>query len=779
VSPETWQRVKEIFAEASERPEAERDAFVRQAAGDGEIEREVLRLLRLSDGAEERLAEVNPQAGMLQSAADQHAFYAGEVLARRYEIRRFIAQGGMGEVYEAEDLEQGHPVAIKTVRGELATQDHVFWLKREVETARRIQHPNVCRVFDLVETQSSWDRPPGLSAPIVFLTMELLAGETLAEKLRREGAMSERQALPLLRQMVAALAAAHQAGVVHRDFKSGNVMIVPRTGGPPRVVITDFGLARPVPPDSRATASTWSPATIATFGTPAYMAPEQIRGDRVGPPADIYALGVVLYEMLTGELPYPEDSPLAMAVKKMRERPIAPETLAPALRRTWSAAMYRCLEADPEKRFADVREILTHLETRNPRHLWWRLLGRRHGGKLKLAGAAVALAAVAALALWLWPPEPGTEAVADWQEGVYNLQAGEPVEAVRRLERALAQHRLPAVAHAYLALAWNEAGFADRARGELNRALYKPLQPEADRLFARAVQLQLAGQRDGALALLERRATASPQPAALADLALLEDQLGRPEAEPHWKQITVKSPNHPAAHFRLAMAYVEENRWKEAEREFVLAETYYGAAGDAEMVRSVSAHRGFAHIQHGDIEQARNDLPSLLGFAPRPPGSGFGPCERSVTLMAGEADNFALPFDPIPYVNPDLANSSDWPGLSHLKQFDEPRDDQDLFVSLILPPLHFCAGYVELHIRKGISGYQNDALVYGAAPKLASRATLWVDAPDVSERLLTLEIPPEVLLDVQRAQVGKKITSLDFTIGDDTTIDYIKLTLVY
>jgi tetratricopeptide (TPR) repeat protein len=773
VSPESWQRVKEIFSEASERPEAERDGFVREAAGDGEIEREVLRLLLLSDGAEERLDEAKPRAGMLQSAAEQHAFYCGEVLARRYQIRRFIALGGMGEVYEAEDLEQGHPVAIKTVRGELVSQDHVFWLKREVETARRIQHPNVCRVFDLVEIQSS------SGSPVVFLTMELLAGETLAAKLRREGAMSERQALPLLRQMVAALAAAHQAGVVHRDFKSGNVMIVPRAGGPPRVVITDFGLARHAPPDSRATAITGSPATMAAFGTPAYMAPEQIQGSRVGPAADIYALGVVLYEMLTGELPYPEDSPLAMAVKKTRERPVAPETLAPALRRTWSAAMYRCLEPDPKKRFADVREILTHLETRSPRRLWWRLLGRRHGGKLKLAGAAVALAAGAAIALWLWPPEPRAAAVADWQEGTYNLQGGEPVEAARRLERALAQHRLPAVAHAYLALAWQEAGFADKARAELNRALYKPLQPEPDRMFARAVQLQLAGQREAARTLLERRATASQQPAALADLALQEDQLGRPEAEPHWKQVTVKSPNHPAAHFRLAMAYAKENRWKEADREFLLAETYFGAAGDAEMVRSVSARRGFAHMQHGDVEQARIDLSSLLGFVPRPAGSGYGPCERKVTIMAGEEDNFALPFDPIPYVNPDFANTYDWAGLGHLKQFDEARGLTSLLVSLILPPLHFCSGVVELHIRKGGSGYE-DKVGYGVAPSLAwSSLPLWADLPDASERLFTLGIGPQILLDVQRSQVGKKITSLDFGIGRETTVDYIKLTLVY
>jgi tetratricopeptide (TPR) repeat protein len=779
VNQVSWQLVKEIFAEASEKPEAEREPFVHHAAGsDAAVEGEVLRLLRLDDGAEERLAEVKPRGGMLHSAAEQHVFYSGEVLAGRYEILGFLASGGMGEVYEAEDLELGHPVAVKAIRNDVASPDHVFWLKREVHSARRIEHPNVCRVFDLVETQSA------SGSPIIFLTMELLAGETLAEKLRREGAMGERQALPLLRQMVAALAAAHRAGVIHRDFKSGNVMIVPRAGGPPRVVITDFGLARQAPPDSRATASTWSPATMASFGTPAYMAPEQIQGSHVGPAADIYALGVVLYEMLTGELPYPEDSPLAMAVKKTRERPVAPETLAPALRPTWSAAMYRCLEADPKKRFADVREILTHLETRNPRRLWWKLLGRQHGGKLKLAGAAACLAAAVAIAVWLWPAEPRAEAVADWQEGVYNLQAGEPVEAARRLERALAQRRLPAVAHAYLALAWNEAGFADKARAELHRALYQPLQPGPDRLFAQAVQLQLAGQGEAARVLLARRATATPgPPEALADLALLEDQLGRPGATPHWKQVTVKSPEHPAAHFRLAMAYVKENRWKEAEREFLLAQTYFGAAGDAGMVRAVSARRGFAHMQHGDVEEARNDLPSLLGFVPRPPGSGYAPCERSVTIMAGEADNFALPFDPIPYVNPDFAKGSTWPGLGRLKQFDEPRDDQILFASFKLPPLHFCGGYAEVHIRKGTTGYQNDTLSYGAVgavPRIWSATVLlWADLPDAHERLLTFEIKPEFLLDVQRAQIGKQITSLDFTIGDDTTVDYIKLTLVY
>ncbi len=181
----TWHRVKEIFADASERPERDRDEFVRQAAaGDTEIQDEVFRLLRLDHGAEELLEELKPPRDMIQSAADLHAFYGGEVLAGRYEIRHFIASGGMGDVYEAEDIELGQRIAIKTIRGEFVKQDRLPSMKREVQAARRIEHPNVCRVFDLVQTQ----RASG--APILFLTMELLEGETLSQQLHREGPMS-------------------------------------------------------------------------------------------------------------------------------------------------------------------------------------------------------------------------------------------------------------------------------------------------------------------------------------------------------------------------------------------------------------------------------------------------------------------------------------------------------------------------------------------------------------------------------------------------------------
>ena len=767
-----WLRVKEIFAEASDLPVNARAAHVHQAAaGDRAVEREVLRLLRLDAGAEEWLAGLRPATTVVQSAAELHAFFPGQVLASRYEIQQFLAVGGMGEVYSAHDLQLDQRIAIKVISGDLATADQLSLLKREVQAARRIQHANVCRVFDLVRTEVA----RGRSA--VFLTMELLEGETLSQKLRREGALTERQALPLIRQMMAALSAAHQAGVVHGDFKSANVMIVPRDGGAARAVVTDFGLARRLAPGRGQTLLSASQSSLAGYGTPAYMSPEQIQGGKASRAADIYALGVVLYEMLTGELPYGEDSPLAMAVKKTREPPVAPESLSPALRRTWSAAILKCMAAEPSRRFADVRQVLTHLETRTRRGLWWKLMRRRHRRLLRIAAVSAGAVVVLVLARWLWPAEPGAQAVADWQEGVYDLQAGEPVAAARRLERAISQHRLPPVAHAYLAWAWHELGFNDKAEAELSASRRKPLQPEADRLFEQAAAAELHGQPEQARAILAQRVV-------LADLAFIDDQLGRPSAAEEWKQVAARSPNHPAAHLRLAQSAAKQGQWKQAEREFILAETYFQALGDADMVRAVSARRGFARVESGDLDQARNDLPALFSLQPRLHDTGYGPCERTVTLMSGQDDNFVLPVDPIPYVSPGFAFWDVWATQKHHKQFNEQIDDATLYASIILPRLTFCQGRIEVHMRKGKSGYQNDSLGWGVAPMnpplpASGPLPIWADRPDENERLFTSGIPGDFLLDVQRAQFSKKVTSLDFAIGDDTTVDYIKLTLIY
>jgi len=345
------------------------------------------------------------------------------------------------------------------------------------------------------------------------------------------------------------------------------------------------------------------------------------------------------------------------------------------------------------------------------------------------------------------------------------------------LERAISQHRLPPVAHAYLAWAWHELGFNDKAEAELSASRRKPLQPEADRLFEQAAAAELHGQPEQARAILAQRVV-------LADLAFIDDQLGRPSAAEEWKQVAARSPNHPAAHLRLAQSAAKQGQWKQAEREFILAETYFQALGDADMVRAVSARRGFARVESGDLDQARNDLPALFSLQPRLHDTGYGPCERTVTLMSGQDDNFVLPVDPIPYVSPGFAAWDVWATQKHHKQFNEQIDDATLYASIILPRLTFCQGRIEVHMRKGKSGYQNDSLGWGVAPMnpplpASGPLPIWADRPDENERLFTSGIPGDFLLDVQRAQFSKKVASLDFAIGDDTTVDYIKLTLIY
>jgi tetratricopeptide (TPR) repeat protein len=319
------------------------------------------------------------------------AFAAGEVLAERFRVIRFLAHGGMGEVYEAEDLVLQVPVALKTLRPEIAADKQVIErFRREILLARQVTHPNVCRIFDVFHHRSrqAGDDPP---AENLLLVMELLRGETLAARLRRQGRMSTAEALPIVAQMATALAAAHRAGVVHRDFKSGNVMLVQAERGAVRAVVTDFGLARALDAvESSASSLTGSGGLV---GTSAYMAPEQVEGADVTPAADIYALGVVIYEMVTGAKPFSGASPLTTALKKLNEPSPSPRTLVPDLDPVWEAAILRCLRRHPADRFGRVDEVANALRDRSAVRVGPILQSMRRRRSASLAAAAVVLAA--------------------------------------------------------------------------------------------------------------------------------------------------------------------------------------------------------------------------------------------------------------------------------------------------------------------------------------------------------------------------------------------------
>jgi eukaryotic-like serine/threonine-protein kinase len=265
----------------------------------------------------------------------------------RYRISRFLARG-MGEVYLAEDLLLEEQVALKTLScTALDDPRAAFRFKAEARLARRVTHPNVCRVLEFgVQGQR---RPDGAMETIPFLTMEFLVGEALSRRLARRGRISSRAAVPLLRQVLAGLQAIHACGIVHRDLKSENVFLVPDAAGDERVVTMDFGLARAI--DS-SVVSTWplSPVVAGTIDT---MAPEQIEGRTPEPAMDVFAFGVLAFEVLSGRRPFIDMSP----ARRLRESAVSPSSLVPDLPRRWDAIIGRCLELKPSARYTTLSEL--------------------------------------------------------------------------------------------------------------------------------------------------------------------------------------------------------------------------------------------------------------------------------------------------------------------------------------------------------------------------------------------------------------------------------------
>ena len=291
-------------------------------------------------------------------------FAPGDKLASRYRILRFIARGGMGEVYEAHDLILNTRLALKTLAATISDDPNAIRrLKQEVNLARLITHPNVCRIFDIGVHEQSL---PAGGPPLLFITMELVSGESLGHRLRTGGRVTPEVALPIAQAMTSALGAAHVANVVHRDFKSDNVMLSPDEAGATRTVVMDFGLARAALGSSNLV-SVDNP-TLA--GTLAYMAPEQLEGKPVGPASDIYALGVVMFEMLTGELPFKGEPTLAAAWRRVAEPAPSLSGLVPNLDRGWQRIVAACLERNPHNRPAsadDVARALQELDTTRAR----------------------------------------------------------------------------------------------------------------------------------------------------------------------------------------------------------------------------------------------------------------------------------------------------------------------------------------------------------------------------------------------------------------------------
>jgi len=446
-----WRRVKSIFDEVADASSRRQQTLLEQRCGpDDDVRAEVDRLLdlRRRDG----LVLDRP---CFEAGTATGRYGAGELVAGRYRIGARLGSGGMGDVYAAIDTAPdgapdtalgGQPVALKTLRLGQESEEVRARFRREVRLARQIRHANVCQVFAL-----------GEHAGDLFCVMELLAGETLAERLARTGRLSPAEALPTALQICQGLEAAHRAGVIHRDLKPGNIILAGD-----RAVIIDFGLAAGSLPDQALTQDG------AVIGTLAYMAPEQMESGG-GPgggtaAADVYSLGVVLFEMLTGQKPHNAQSPLRLAVQKAREGHRGPNFATRNVPPVWREVIAGCLHGDPAKRMASAQAVHDRLQRGRPS---LRFTATRRRVWMPVA----ALLAVAATGFgWHWwrsDPMPQPEAGALYAQAQTALVEASPMRAIGLLERAHQRDPQFLSAQALLAVAYAEVDQHDKAQAAM------------------------------------------------------------------------------------------------------------------------------------------------------------------------------------------------------------------------------------------------------------------------------------------------------------------------
>jgi len=324
----------------------------------------------------------------------------GSTFAGRYQVIEELGHGGMGRVYKVQDTDIKEKVALKLLRPEIALdKETVERFSNELKLARKISHRNVCRMFDLGKAEGT-----------TFITMEYVPGEDLKKLIRKTGQLGTGRAVSIAKQICEGLAEAHHLGIAHRDLKPQNIMV--DEDGNARIM--DFGIARSLSAKSITGAGVM-------IGTPEYMSPEQVEGKEVDQRSDIYSLGVILFEMVTGRVPFEGDTPLTIAVKHKSERPRNPRELNTQIPEGLSRVILKCLEKDKGKRYqtaedlhADLEQVEQGLPTTERivakrRPMTSRQITVTFSAK-KLIIPAIALLALVAVGLLLWRIIPSNKA---------------------------------------------------------------------------------------------------------------------------------------------------------------------------------------------------------------------------------------------------------------------------------------------------------------------------------------------------------------------------------
>lgn len=359
-SLERWERLERLYHDALERTPADRLAFLDETCGEDEaLRRELSALLAWDDKAQAFLQEPIGaiDGGRMDATPSAPPLLEAGHPIGEFRIVRLLGRGGMGDVYEAEDVTLHRRVAVKLLTSAGSHRVSHSRVLREARAASALNHPGIVTIHAVGQDVGGHD----------FIVMELVEGETLRERLAR-GALDAVTSLDLARQIADALAAAHAHGVVHRDLKPANILVKPDG----RVKLVDFGLARPEPREvtSDGTADSLTQPGL-LFGTPSYMSPEQVQGAPVDTRSDIFAFGVVLHEMITGRRPFDRGSPLATLVAIARDEAPAIGPIAETVPSNVADLVARCLEKTPADRPQSAREIIAALDglPRSPKRL--------------------------------------------------------------------------------------------------------------------------------------------------------------------------------------------------------------------------------------------------------------------------------------------------------------------------------------------------------------------------------------------------------------------------
>jgi serine/threonine-protein kinase len=274
--------------------------------------------------------------------------FVGRTLDEKYIVEERLGAGAMGAVYRARHLSMDRPVAIKFLQQRLVEDEAArSRFHTEARAAVKLRHPNAVSVTDFGQTAEG----------VVYIVMELLEGRTLREILSREAPIETARAISLMLQTAAAVAAAHEAGIIHRDLKPSNILVTQSADQPAVVKVLDFGIATFTPDDDDDNDMTAAVHTNSVIGTPRYMSPEQHSGDELTPAADVYSLGVILYEMLSGMVPFSGSTPAEIAQKHANDLPHSPREIVAAIPEDVERIVLKALEKRPDDRFANAAEF--------------------------------------------------------------------------------------------------------------------------------------------------------------------------------------------------------------------------------------------------------------------------------------------------------------------------------------------------------------------------------------------------------------------------------------